>query len=91
MENVIIQQVNNSWWHETIRLYCAQTDASRIISACLDIPAVLTLLLAVECISEAREVEPKVREKFDAVIRESMDDPQRQQLIGEAILSSRLR
>jgi predicted NACHT family NTPase len=35
MEHILLQQVTNTWWHETIRLYCAQADATAVIEACL--------------------------------------------------------
>ena len=35
LENELIKWVDNSWWHETIRLYAAQSDATNVIKACL--------------------------------------------------------
>ena len=35
LEQDLVTQVVNSWWHETIRLYCAQSDATALIQACL--------------------------------------------------------
>ena len=35
LEQELVAQVQNDWWHETIRLYCAQADATDIVQACL--------------------------------------------------------
>ena len=35
-EALLLQHLDDSWWHETIRLYAAQTDASNIVQACLE-------------------------------------------------------
>ncbi|NPA76741.1 MAG: hypothetical protein GXN93_03230 [Candidatus Diapherotrites archaeon] len=42
--------IEDSWWHETLRLYAAQTDATPVLEACLqdDPPAVAALALALE-------------------------------------------
>lgn len=48
--------INKSWWHETIRLYAAQSDASDIIRACLEVNNVSTLTLASECLAEVKKL-----------------------------------
>lgn len=94
LENELIAQVNNGWWQETIRLYCARTDASAIISACLaeEHSSVSALILAMACMEEAREVQPEVRAKYQAVISQGAEDlnPERRQLIANALISKRL-
>jgi predicted NACHT family NTPase len=51
----LISRVNQTWWHETARLYSAQTDASPIVERCLLSirPDGSALLLATDCEAEA--------------------------------------
>jgi energy-coupling factor transporter ATP-binding protein EcfA2 len=95
LENDLVTRVDDSWWHETIRLYVAQTDATPVIAACLadDPPSVPALTLAIECIEEARGVQPEVRERLDTVLEQGVEDPdpERRQIVAEALLALRLR
>src|SRR5262249_29174047 len=34
-EELLIQHISDPWWRETIKLYCAQTDATNVVQACL--------------------------------------------------------
>lgn len=94
-EQVLISNVGESWWHETIRLYVAQTNATHILAACIlkagtSIPA---LSLAIDCSEEAREIAPAVRARFETVLAQGVEanDPERRRLVAEALLARRLR
>ena len=93
LESELLRRVENPWWHETIRLYCAQTDASHIIVACLDSSSVVALSLAIECMDEAREVTPEIRAHYDELMEKGAEDPnpERRKLIAEATLKRRTR
>jgi hypothetical protein len=93
LEDNLIEKVSNSWWLETIRLYCAQEDASQVISACLNSPNATALSLAIECMDEAREVSPKVRLHFQDIMEKGIEDPdpERRKLIATALLKRRTR
>lgn len=92
--NALVKWVDDSWWHETIRLYAAQTDATSIIKACLTQPkpSVPALTLAMECLEEAREVRPELRTIFQR-LSQSVDhpSPQVRQIAAEVFLMLRLR
>ena len=90
--DTLLSHVAHDWWHETIRLYCAQADASPVIMACLDNPSVMPLRLAIECMDEAREVKLEVRQRYQQVIEHGAEDPdpERRRAIAEALLASRL-
>ena len=45
-ESILIDNLKNSWWEETIRLYSAQTDATNIIQSALQKSDVTALKLA---------------------------------------------
>ncbi len=88
--------VAESWWHETIRLYCARVDASAIIRACLqgDPPSVAALTLALECRDEARSIaDTNARADLERRVEQGVedDDPARRKLAAEVLLSRRLR
>jgi hypothetical protein len=73
LEEILQQQINDEWWHETILLYCAQTDGSQIINACLSKLNVSTLNLAIRCMEEAREINSTVRNDFNNAILASLN------------------
>lgn len=52
--------INDGWWHETLRLYAAQGDATALLNTCLDIDTTSALTLAADCLVEARDIEPEV-------------------------------
>lgn len=94
LESELVRHVEDSWWHETIRLYSAQADATNIIKACLTRkkPSVVALTLAMECLDEAREVKPELRTIFDK-LAQSVDHerPDVRHLAAEVLLTLRLR
>src|SRR5262249_53204837 len=70
LEQMLTTQVESSWWHETMRLYCAQADATSVIAACLTkaSSSVEALTIALECLQEARNVRAEVRQQLNMVI-----------------------
>jgi predicted NACHT family NTPase len=93
LERELIEHVNETWWRETIRLYCAQTDASKIIAACLTSKTIASLGLAIECMEEAREISPEIREMYQETIEKGLEDPDPaiRRIVAYAYLDNRLR
>jgi predicted NACHT family NTPase len=93
LENEMLKRVDSPWWNESIRLYCAQADASQVVEACLDSSDISALSLAMECMDEAREVSPETRAHYDEVMEKGVEDsdPQRRKLIAAAWLKRRTR
>lgn len=93
-ERRLMELVEDSWWHETIRLYAAMGDATNIIQACLSrrTASVPALTLAVECLEEAREVKAELRNIFDQ-LEQAVDHPtvEVQQMAAEVRLVLRSR
>lgn len=91
LEGVLVSRLTDSWWHETIRLYAAQVDATSLIKACLAVKPsnVKALTLAIDCEEEARSVDVNIRRKV-AVLADS-DNKEIRQTAAEAILRRRLR
>jgi energy-coupling factor transporter ATP-binding protein EcfA2 len=95
LEQFLIAKIGESWWHETIRLYCAQGDATALIMACLagDRPSVPSLTLALECYEEKLKIQPLAQAHIDNLLQTGAEDPdpERRKLVAEALLIRRLR
>jgi hypothetical protein len=95
LEDELVTRVDDGWWHQAIRLYAAQANATPVIAACLegDPPSVLALMLAIECHEETREVQPAVRAQLEDVLTQGVEDPdpERRRIVAEALLALRLR
>jgi energy-coupling factor transporter ATP-binding protein EcfA2 len=84
--------VGDSWWHETLRLYAAQGDATRLVEACLDVDSIAALSLAADCLDESREISPEVRFITEDRLVSGLEsaDSARRRLASEVKLSRRL-
>jgi energy-coupling factor transporter ATP-binding protein EcfA2 len=93
-EDVLVGKVIDIWWHETIRLYCAQADASAVVQACLAVSPlkVETLVLALECEEEKLKIQPQVKAQLNEALKTNIEgiNPERQRLIAETLLTRRL-
>ncbi|MGB0385338.1 MAG: GTP-binding protein [Ardenticatenaceae bacterium] len=87
-------RLEDCWWHETIRAYCARTDASAIITACLRLqkPPLSLLRLAIGCVQEARFVQIEVQKRLESILhQEAQDaDPARRRVGSQGWLRLRL-
>ncbi|MDO9105221.1 MAG: NACHT domain-containing protein [Methylovulum sp.] len=84
--------IKQSWWHETIRLYIAQANASSIVNACLSHNSLLSLTLASECEEEALECDVETRQRLQARLAETLetDDTEQFKLAAQVLLNKRL-
>lgn len=84
--------VGDAWWHETLRLYAAQGDASPLVRACLEVETVPALSLAADFLEENRELDPELRRAAEARIIDDLesDVPARRRLAAEVQLARRL-
>ena len=64
-EKILTDNLQNSWWHETIRLYVAQSDATNIIRAALQDSTVDSMALAYDCLEEGLSVDAEVRKELE--------------------------
>ena len=85
--------VNDSWWHETLRLYAAQNDATGMVSACLETNNVGCLALAAECLEEALKLDDAMRKLVSERIDSNLDspDPDLRRMAVEVHLARRLK
>ncbi|MBI3249183.1 MAG: NACHT domain-containing protein [Deltaproteobacteria bacterium] len=95
MEKTLVARVGQSWWHETLRLYAAQADATAIVTACLadERPSVPALTLAIECVDEAQRVDPAQRARLETILTQWVEDPdsERRRIVAEVRLALHLR
>lgn len=84
--------VGDSWWHETLRLYSAQGDATRIAKACLANGSVPALTLAFDCLEEARTLDAGTRAEINTrlIMGLESDDPELRRIAAEVRLARRL-
>ena len=72
-EEILINNLNDSWWHETIRLYIAQSDATNIIRAAFKSPTVESMALAYDCLKEAFSVNAEVRDELETQLNDDLE------------------
>jgi energy-coupling factor transporter ATP-binding protein EcfA2 len=85
--------VGDSWWRETMRLYAAQGDATPIVEACLESETIPALMLAAECLDEARKLDTGVRKTAIDRLIDGLEstDPKLSRLAAEVLLARRLK
>lgn len=85
--------VEDSWWHETLRLYAAQADATPILQACLEANSAAALALAAEILEERREIEEDVLRAVEERVSLALesDDGEMRRLAAEVLLHRRLK
>ncbi|NET55998.1 MAG: NACHT domain-containing protein [Symploca sp. SIO2E6] len=74
-EELLIRNINNPWWTETIRLYAAQTNASKLIRKVLALssPSVEAMALAYDCLEEGLSVDPEVQQQLEARLEADLE------------------
>ena len=91
-EQILRDNINDSWWDETIRLYAAKNDTSNLIEAALKNPTIVSLSIAYDCLQEGRSVTPQVRQQLEEVLEANFDSPDSQlfQIAAEVTLRRQL-
>lgn len=85
--------VENSWWHETLRLYAAQGDATPVLEGCLAANSISSLMLAAEIMEEGpRAINEDVRREIEDRLTTALEsnDQALRRLAAEVQLSRRL-
>ncbi|MCK6557851.1 NACHT domain-containing protein [candidate division KSB1 bacterium] len=95
MEDSLVNDLGDSWWHETILLYAATSDATGIVQACLNQPqrSLENLKLAYEISQEAMQIAPKERKRLEdlLVLEADSADREAQQFAADLIFEIRLK
>jgi predicted NACHT family NTPase len=84
--------IETTWWHETLRLYAAQTDATDLVKNCLKKQSIAAFSLAADCLEEARQIQTEVREEVEKKLISDLesDDPEKRKFAAEIQLFRRL-
>lgn len=94
-EAFLRRYIDDSWWKETIVLYAARADATKIVEACLADASrnSETLILAIQCLDQAKAIDPQVRIKLLGVLSNGLDetDDEIRLQVLQAALDHRLR
>ncbi|MEM8611754.1 MAG: NACHT domain-containing protein [Cyanobacteria bacterium P01_H01_bin.105] len=96
-ESILINALKSpyqlSWWSETIRLYCARNDASKIIQTALRSDDIATLSLAFDCLEEGGSMQLSVREVLETRLIQGLEssDTTLSKVAAEVKLSRRLK
>lgn len=90
---LLMENFDDSWWDETIRLYAAQSDATELIRAALQKSSIPALTLAYDCVEEGVAVDPAVQQQLQDALDAGLEsnDSERFKLATEVRLSRRLR
>lgn len=64
----LIAHVDDVWWRETTLLYAARSDADPLVRACLASNSITAMLLAFDCVDQASEVAPELRDRLDQLL-----------------------
>ncbi|HAG85329.1 MAG TPA: hypothetical protein DCL61_30340 [Cyanobacteria bacterium UBA12227] len=91
-EQILIDNINNSWWRETIHLYAAGSDTTNLIRAALANPTVVALTIAHGCLEEGLSIAPEIRQQLERMLEEGMDsaDSEMVKCAAEVKLAKRL-
>lgn len=91
-EEILIDNFDNSWWAETIRLYAAQSDATNLIKAALQNQTVGSLSLAYDCLKESKKVEPQTQRQLENILEAGLtsQDPKIAKIAAQVKLNRRL-
>ncbi|WP_088241405.1 SUMF1/EgtB/PvdO family nonheme iron enzyme [Calothrix rhizosoleniae] len=91
-DSILVENLDNPWWAETIRLYAVQGDATNLIHKAIENLSVASLTLALDCLQESLKVEPAVRERLEEILEEGLESPEPKiaKLAAEVKLSRRL-
>ncbi|MBD3343305.1 MAG: NACHT domain-containing protein [Candidatus Lokiarchaeota archaeon] len=93
--NIIVERVGESWWHETILLYSAIADATEIVKQCLNSTGnrLEKLKLAYEISLEALRIEPDTRRRLEKELLTEIDshESEKRKMAADLIFEIRLK
>ena len=94
-EELLIRNINQSWWAETI-LLMQRSNASNLIRTVLlamPSPSVEEMALAYDCLEEGLSVNPDVRQQLEQILEQGSNSTHREiaKLAAQVQLSRRLK
>jgi predicted NACHT family NTPase len=70
---LLTENLQLTWWHETIRLFAAKNDVTALVTAALDEPTRDSLCIAYDCVEEGKSISPQIRQRLEEFSLESAD------------------
>lgn len=90
-ENLLEEKIDQSWWHETIRLYAAMGDATTIVRAALKNPTIEAMALAYDCAEEGLKLDQNLRKQLEEKLEADLESQGESfQLAAKVMLKRRL-
>ncbi|GLY86047.1 NACHT domain-containing protein [Actinoallomurus iriomotensis] len=92
--DILIGNVDDTWWRETTLLYAAHSPAAPIVRACLDNGGTAALMLAFDCAEQDAQLERDLRCHLDDVLDDAFaadTDPDRRRVLAGVLVSRDLR
>ncbi|MEU4535189.1 NACHT domain-containing protein [Streptosporangium sp. NPDC023825] len=85
---LLVDNVSDPWWRETTLLWAARNDASPVVQACLTARTVSALHLAYNLDTEARELDPHLRDQLNQILTATPLNPEQARLL-DGVTSAR--
>ncbi|MEU4407295.1 NACHT domain-containing protein [Streptosporangium sp. NPDC023963] len=85
---LLVDNVSDPWWRETTLLWAARNDASPVVQACLTARTVSALHLAYSLDTEARELDPHLRDQLNQILTATPLNPEQARLL-DGVTSAR--
>lgn len=92
-EQILINNIDQPWWSETIRLYAESKDTSKIILAAWNKRNFVTLNLAYDCWEEGEQYNVELKKRIENWLDAALEsnDPDIARLAAKVYLSRRLK
>jgi lipopolysaccharide/colanic/teichoic acid biosynthesis glycosyltransferase len=91
----LAERIDQEWWHETARFYCAQADGSQIVEKCIasEPPDVRKLMLATDCEVDAFQLRTDLRLRLRQITSDAVEHEEaaRRKVAAELMLARRDR
>jgi hypothetical protein len=88
--DVLVKEVDKTWWRDTILLFAARADGDPLVEACLSSGTVTALALAFD-IADNGDIEERLRNQLSALLETTDEDPARRSLRNAVRLIRYLR
>lgn len=93
LEQLLIENIHNPWWAETILLYAGQADCTLLVLTAWKQRNIFSLTLAYDCLKETKNVELDLKEKLENWLDEALESnkPQLASFAAQVQLLRRLK
>ncbi len=92
-EQILVENISDPWWAETIRLYSTISDSTLLVLAAWKKRTVLSMTLAYDCLEECLEVNSQLGTRLEQWLEEALEsaNPEISSFAAQVMLSRRLK